>query len=139
MPGNAKRGMAGRAARRALAAAALMVGGVAVAGVTIGGMTAAPALAHHGWGSYETAAQTVEGKVAKVAWGSPHVTIWMDRGGTMTEIVLAPISRMEARGLKQDMLTEGATVSLDAYPHKEGKAEMRAERIRVAGQSVELR
>lgn len=118
-----------RAMRMAVVAAAL-------AGA---GMLAAPALAHHGWGSYETTAQTVEGTVAKVAWASPHVTIWMDRGGTLTEIVLAPISRMEARGLKQDMLTEGTTVSLDAYPHKEGKAEMRAERIRVGGQSVELR
>ena len=54
-------------------------------------------------------------------------------------VVLAPPSRMEARGLTADMVKKGATVRVVAYPHKEVKDEMRAERIFVGDKKFELR
>lgn len=113
-----------------------MAGGLALGGLLLAG----PALAHHGWGSYDAdKTTTVTGTVSKLAWGSPHVSIWLEHAGRPTEVVLAPPSRMETRGLSPDMVKEGATVSLDAYPRKDGAAEFRAERIRVGDKTVELR
>jgi hypothetical protein len=53
--------------------------------------------------------------------------------------VLAPPSRMDARGLSKDMLKVGATASVEGYPSRVKPEEMRAERITVAGKTVELR
>jgi hypothetical protein len=47
--------------------------------------------------------------------------------------------RMEARGLPQNGLKVGDRVTLVGYPHRDKKSELRAERIIVAGNTVELR
>jgi len=114
----------------AAAAAAVMVG--------LGGIGVATA--HHGWGGYE-AGRTVAltGTVQRLSWGSPHVSLWLRHDGRETEVVLAPPTRMTARGLTEAMIQAGTEVSLDAYPQRDGEAEFRAERIRVAGKTVELR
>ena len=102
--------------------------------------TAGGALAHHGWGNYDAEKTVVlTGTVSRLAWGTPHVSLWMMHDGRETEVILAPPTRMTNRGLTEAMIAAGATVSLDAYPHREGKAEFRAERIRVGDQTVELR
>jgi hypothetical protein len=54
-------------------------------------------------------------------------------------VVLAPPSRMQARGLPKEDLVEGATVTVEAYPRRDGTPEMRAERITLNGKTVELR
>jgi hypothetical protein len=46
---------------------------------------------------------------------------------------------MDSRGLSKDMLKVGATVTIEGYPNKSKPEEMRAERITVAGKTVELR
>ena len=46
---------------------------------------------------------------------------------------LAPINRMESRGLKQDAIKVGGTATLMGYPHKTTADELRAERIGVLG------
>ena len=53
--------------------------------------------------------------------------------------MLAPPSRMEARGLSQSMLKLGATATVVGYPHRSKPDEMRAERITIDGKTVELR
>ncbi|WP_193552326.1 DUF6152 family protein [Oleisolibacter albus] len=99
-----------------------------------------PALAHHGWGSYDSGTTvTLDGAVERVSWGNPHVTIWLQHQGKPVEVVLAPPSRMQGRGLPEADLRPGLPVSLDAYPNRDDPAEFRAERIRVGGKTVELR
>jgi hypothetical protein len=101
---------------------------------------AGPALAHHGWGSYDsTTVTTLEGTVQSVSFGNPHASIQLNSQGKVWFIVLAPPSRMSSRGLPDGTLKAGQTVSLDGYIHKSDPVELRAERIRVDGKSVELR
>ena len=54
-------------------------------------------------------------------------------------VVLAPPSRMENRGLPRDALKPGNTVTVVGYPNRSKPDEMRAERITVDGKTVELR
>ena len=101
---------------------------------------AVPALAHHGWGSYDsTTVTTLEGTVQSVAFSNPHASVQLESEGKVWFIVLAPPSRMSSRGLPDGTLKAGQTVSLDGYVHKTDPVELRAERIRVDGKSVELR
>jgi len=46
---------------------------------------------------------------------------------------------MSNRGLTEDMLKVGKTVSVEGYAHKTDADEMRAERISVDGKTIELR
>ena len=55
------------------------------------------------------------------------------------DAVLAPPSRMDTRGLTKDMLKVGTEATVEGYPNKSKPDEMRAERITVAGKTVELR
>jgi hypothetical protein len=117
---------------RAATGAALILGSLAFAAV--------PALAHHGWGSYDsTTLTTLEGTVQSVAFSNPHASAQLEAQGKVWTIVLAPPSRMSSRGLPDGTLKSGQTVSLDGYIHKSDPVELRAERIRVDGKSVELR
>ena len=54
-------------------------------------------------------------------------------------VVLAPPSRMENRGLPREMLKPGTKASVVGYPNRSDPGEMRAERITVKGQTIELR
>ncbi len=101
---------------------------------------ATPAIAHHGWSSYdETKPITVKGKFATVSWGNPHGAGTIKWRGKMWDIILAPTTRMEARGLTQAMIAPGKTVSLTGYARRDGTNEMRIERVLVGKTTVELR
>jgi hypothetical protein len=52
---------------------------------------------------------------------------------------LAPLSRLQARGVSREMLAPGATVAAEGYPSKRTPNEMRAERITVGGETFEMR
>lgn len=98
------------------------------------------AWAHHGWSSYD--AQKVlkfDAELAEVRYRNPHAEVEVDREGKRWVVVLAPISRMEARGLPGDALKTGKTVTIEGYPRTDGTAEIRAERITVDGKTIELR
>ena len=98
------------------------------------------AFAHHGWSSYD-ANQTIKatGPLKSVAWRNPHGEAQMDHQGKTWAVILAPTSRMEARGLTQEMLKDGTVATVEGYPRTDGTPEMRLERITVAGKTVELR
>lgn len=103
-------------------------------------LSAGAALAHHGWGNYDAAkAFTMTGPVTQLEWANPHANLKMEHGGATWEAILAPIARMEARGLSADLLKVGAVVSVYGYPSKRTANEMRAERVTVDGKTVELR
>ncbi|WP_170984412.1 DUF6152 family protein [Rhodoligotrophos defluvii] len=96
--------------------------------------------AHHGWSSYD--ANTVlrfEAPIQEVSYQSPHGLLVVEHDGKRWEVVLAPPSRMQARGLPREDLTVGKTVIIEGYPSRRDEGELRAERITVDGRTVELR
>jgi hypothetical protein len=98
------------------------------------------ASAHHGWGSYDaTKAFTISAPVETLAWADPHTHVTLKYQGAVWEATLAPLFRMQARGLSQAMLKPGTQVVVVGYPSTVLEHEMRAERISVAGKTVELR
>lgn len=98
------------------------------------------ALAHHGWSNYDSEkAQTLKGTVQAVTWEMPHGHLTLQQGEVRWDVVLAPPSRMESRGLEREALTRGKQVEVMGYPHRTEKGELRAERITVDGKTVELR
>lgn len=97
------------------------------------------ASAHHGWSGYETEIRKVTGVIEQMSYSNPHGSIHLKAEDKTWVIVLAPPSRMTARGLTQEMLKTGAQVAVEGYEHSSDKTEMRAERITVDGKTVELR
>jgi hypothetical protein len=98
------------------------------------------AVAHHGWSSYdETKPITVTGPLKSVVWGNPHGTARMTYQKKDWDVVLAPTSRMTARGLNADSISKGQPVTLTGYARRDGTPEMRIERITVGKTTVELR
>ena len=103
-------------------------------------VSAGAAWAHHGWGSYDaTKAFTISAPVETLAWADPHAHVMLKYQGATWEATLAPLFRMQARGITQDMLKPGTPVVVEGYPSTRLAHEMRAERITVAGKVVELR
>jgi hypothetical protein len=112
--------------------------GVAAAAVVLA--TATAALAHHGWSSYDAKRpMRPTAEVLESSWGSPHGSIVIAIDNQNWDVVLAPVSRMEARGLVRSDIAVGRTVTVTAYPKRDGTREMRAERITAGGKTVELR
>jgi hypothetical protein len=74
-----------------------------------------------------------------VTWGNPHGTAKVKWQKDEWDVILAPVSRMEARGLTEAMVSKGQTVTLVGYPRSDGTKEMRIERVIVDGKTVELR
>lgn len=106
-------------------------------------LAAAPAatLAHHGWGGFDTSkVLDFSGAVVKSTYANPHGTIWMQREGREITVELAPVSRMEARGLPADDIAVGKTVRVYAYQNRGNPDVYRAEWIEPAGKAkVQLR
>ena len=109
---------------------------------------AGSALAHHGWTGYEEGKTTnVTGTIRESTYENPHATAQVqeapvqpngEKGRTWLAI-LAPPSRMQARGLPKEAIQPGTTVTLVGYPSKTNPGEMRIERMIVDGKTVELR
>jgi hypothetical protein len=96
--------------------------------------------AHHGWSSYDASqVLTVKAPLKAVTWGNPHGTAKVNWQKAEWDVVLAPVSRMQARGLTEEMVSKGQTVTLVGYPRTDGTKEMRIERVIVDGKTVELR
>ncbi len=99
-----------------------------------------PAVAHHGWSEYDSGRELkLTGTIAESGYEHPHGHIKLVTPGKTWHAVLAPPSRMTARGLPPADLKAGATVTVVGYPNRSKPEEMRAERIIVGGKTVELR
>lgn len=103
-------------------------------------IAAPPAMAHHGWGSFDTA-QTLDwsAPVVRSSFANPHGTVVMVRDGQEITIELAPVSRMSARGLKEADIAPGQTVRVFAYRNVNEPTLYRAEWIEIAGKRIQLR
>ncbi len=109
----------------------ILVGALAAPGVVF---------AHHGWSEYDSSkALKLTGKVVESGYEHPHGHVRLETPGKSWNVVLAPPSRMERRGLEKGALKPGATVTVEGYPNREKAEEMRAERISVQGKTIELR
>jgi hypothetical protein len=103
-------------------------------------LSAGPAAAHHGWGSYDsTKTVTVEATILDVKYENPHVEIVLEHSGKKYTMTLAPVFRMENRGIPKLLLIKGKKVKVEGYQSKVHGDEMRIERILVDGKTVELR
>ena len=113
---------------------------IAAAGLAVAIVLAVPAVAHHGWGSYDAGNPlTLNGVIKRKTFENPHGTIHLVVADREWEIVLAPPYRMVNRGLTDDMLQVGGTAEVYGYPSRNHAGELRAERITVAGKTTELR
>jgi hypothetical protein len=103
-------------------------------------LIAAPALAHHGWGSYDAAHPvTVAGPILTSKFENPHVTLTVRGSDKVWTLTLAPTLRMENRGAVAAVVAVGKEISAYGYPSTREKDEMRAERITVDGKTYEMR
>jgi hypothetical protein len=95
---------------------------------------------HHGWTGYdETKLIEHKGVIKEVGWENPHAFVKVEIDKAVWNIVLAPVFRMQERGIARDTLKVGATVTIAGYQHKQIKDEIRAERITFNGKTTELR
>lgn len=112
----------------------------AYAGALLSVLFASVAWAHHGWSSYDAdKVMKFDAALAEVRYRNPHAEVEVEHEGKRWLVILAPISRMESRGLPSDALQAGKTVTIEGYPRSDGTAELRAERITVDGKTIELR
>jgi hypothetical protein len=103
-------------------------------------LATAPAAAHHGWGSYDsTKTVTIQATVLDVKYENPHVEVTLEHQGKKWTMTLAPVFRMENRGVPKPLLVKGKVVKVEGYTSKVNPDEMRIERITVDGKVVELR
>lgn len=99
------------------------------------------AFAHHGWSSFDTAKVLDQsGAVVRSSYANPHGTVVISRDGVDVTVELAPVSRMEARGLAEADIAAGKVVRVYAYQSRDNDKLYRAEWIEPAGKKrVELR
>jgi Family of unknown function (DUF6152) len=103
-------------------------------------LLAGSAGAHHGWGSYDAERPiTVAGPIEEVSYANPHVEVAVEADGKRWDVILAPVSRMQARGATSDVVRVGKNISAFGYPSREKPNEMRAERITVDDRTYEMR
>jgi hypothetical protein len=97
--------------------------------------------AHHGWTGYdETKLVQQTGVIKEAGYENPHGSVKIEAADKkIWNVILAPPSRMESRGLAKDKLKVGATVTIAGYQHKQTRDEIRAERITIEGKTTELR
>src|SRR5687767_6052766 len=95
---------------------------------------------HHGWANYDqTKTLDYTGTVEEFRFENPHATAKVKDKKQTWEVILAPTSRMESRGVPTDKIKKGSKLRVVGYPHKTVKDEMRAERIYVDDVKFELR
>lgn len=103
-------------------------------------LTATAAYAHHGWSEYDDSKQMeLKGTIEETGYSHPHGLIKLKTTDKTWNVVLAPPSRMENRGLTKEMLTVGQKATVVGYPNREKADELRAERISVDDKTIELR
>jgi len=97
-------------------------------------------LLHHGWANYDqTKVLDFESTIEESTFENPHTIAKVTYEDEPWTVILAPASRMTARGLSAEMIKKGTSVRIVAYPHKTEKGEMRAETIYVDKKKYELR
>ncbi|WP_426146273.1 DUF6152 family protein [Polaromonas sp. DSR2-3-2] len=101
---------------------------------------AAQAFAHYGWNEYDTGHPLeLAGSIEESGYVHPHGVVKLKTADKTWTVVLAPPSRMQNRGLNQEMLAPGKRATAYGYPNRNNPGELRAERITIDGKTTELR
>ena len=96
--------------------------------------------AHHGWSEYDSSKPLkVSGVIKEAGYEHPHGHIRLATPEKTWHVVLAPPSRMSARGLPSANLKPGTQAEVVGYANRNKAEEMRAERITIGGKTIELR
>lgn len=112
----------------------------ACAAILIAAPLAGGALAHHGWSEYDSSKPlTLTGVIKESGYEHPHGHVHLETPGKTWQVILAPPSRMERRGLSRADLKTGTKATVTGYANRGKPEEMRAERITIDGKTVELR
>lgn len=101
----------------------------AAALITVG---LAPLAAHHGWGGYHNEEFEISGTLeTQVSLSGPHAnTKVRTADGKVWDVVLAPSSRTERAGLKENIIPLGAKVTAHGHRHRDpNKFEIKTERL----------
>jgi len=110
------------------------------AAILIAAPLAGSALAHHGWSEYDSSKPlTLTGVIKESGYEHPHGHVHLEAPGKTWQVVLAPPSRMERRGLARADLKAGTKATVMGYANRNKPEELRAERITIGGKTVELR
>jgi hypothetical protein len=103
-------------------------------------LAAGLAHAHHGWSEYDSAnTLKLDGVIKESGYEHPHGHVQLETPGKTWLVVLAPPSRMSARGLPAADLKPGTKVGIVGYANRNKPEELRAERITIGSKTVELR
>lgn len=103
-------------------------------------MLASSAFAHHGWSEYDANnLLNLSGTIEESGYSHPHGFVKLKTADKTWNVVLAPPSRMENRGLAKEMLAPGNKATVVGYPNRNKPEEMRAERITIGDKTTELR
>ena len=100
-----------------------------------------PAAAHHGWAGQDNSKVTVlEGPIQAVRYRNPHGEIELTSGGQRWLIALAPIQRMQDRGVTEAVLKVGQPVRIEGARNlDQSRFEVKADNITIAGKKTSLR
>lgn len=98
------------------------------------------ALAHHGWGSFDRN-KTLDhaGPVLRSSYANPHGVVVMRHEAREVTFELAPVFRMQHRGLAEADIAVGRPVRLMGYQNVQTPTLYRAEWIEVRGDRIQLR
>ena len=82
---------------------------------------------------------TLTGTIKASGYENPHAYVDLDVDGKLWHAVLAPPSRMQARGVTRELLQPGARVTVAGFPHKTRSTEMKTEQITIGEQTTNIR
>lgn len=92
------------------------------------------------WPAYDqTTTQKLTGVIRSATYNAPHGSMKIEVDKKMLTVILAPPARMDFRGLTEEMLKPGTTVTFDGYASKQTKDEFRAITLTIGNRSTELR
>ncbi len=107
---------------------------------------AGSASAHHGWADYDPKRPVnLVGTVREVRYANPHVTLQMRTPAAGTtpardwRVVLAPVARMQRRGIPEGRLRPGMTVRVIGERHRRIAQEVKIEWIVVGSDTAQIR
>lgn len=102
-------------------------------------MCAIPALAHHSVAADFDVSRTVKisGTISNVAFANPHVTFSVDvknPDGKVTSwnVVTGAPNLLLRNGVTRDLLANGTTIAVEAYPAKDGSSKVSSRAMRFA-------
>ena len=91
------------------------------------------------WNAYDqTKPQKLTGAIRESKYDDKYGSIRIDVAGKLWTVVLAPPVRMDFRGLMEPMIKPGTTVTVDVFPSKQIKDEVRATTITIGNRATDL-